>query len=88
MKIKNLHHWCEKLATQQATQQDEKMKKLLEFCKTAKSRREMQEYMELTDREYFRANILKPLIESGLIQPTLPDKPNSPKQKYYYKPNY
>lgn len=36
--------------------------------------------MKFTDREHFRSNILKPLIESGLIHPTMPDKLSSLKQ--------
>ena len=35
-----------------------------------------------TNRTRFRNTILKPLIECGLLEPTIPDKPRSSKQKY------
>jgi len=71
-------------STEQVTEQANKqIKKLLEFCKIPRSRAEMQEYMELSHRENFRTNILNPLIKGGLLKLTVPDKPTSPKQKYY-----
>ncbi|SDZ33258.1 ATP-dependent DNA helicase RecG, partial [Proteiniborus ethanoligenes] len=71
-------------ATEQATEQaDEDIIKLLEFCKIPRSRSEMQEFMNLSHRENFRVNILNPLIKGGLLKLTVPDKPTSPKQKYY-----
>jgi ATP-dependent DNA helicase RecG len=60
---------------------------LLEFCKTPRSRDEMQNFMKLKDREYFRLNILRPLIENAELILTIPDKPTSSKQKYYTNPN-
>jgi hypothetical protein len=39
-------------------------------------------FLGLRDREHFRLEILNPLIESGILAPVIPDKPNSPKQKY------
>ncbi|MFZ3045339.1 MAG: hypothetical protein WA151_05460 [Desulfatirhabdiaceae bacterium] len=36
----------------------------------------------LSHRRHFRLEILDPLLEAGLLKPTIPDKPNSPKQKY------
>jgi ATP-dependent DNA helicase RecG len=42
----------------------------------------MQFHIVITNREYFRKNILKPLLESGQLQMTIPDKPNSRNQKY------
>lgn len=35
-----------------------------------------------TDRTKFRDQILRPLLETGLIAMTLPDKPKSPNQRY------
>ncbi|MFZ3130997.1 MAG: RNA-binding domain-containing protein [Desulfosporosinus sp.] len=72
-------------ATQQVTQQAEndKIKKLLEFCNQPKSRAEIQKFLGLKDREHLRSEILNPLIEKELIRLTIPDKPSSPKQKYF-----
>ena len=68
----------------QATMQaDEEVKDLLEFCVIPKTRSEMQEFMDLVNRDYFRKNILNPLIKGGLLKLTMPNKPTSPKQKYY-----
>ena len=45
----------------------------------------LKELMKLTgraDRTKFRHHVLRPLIDDGLIEMTLPDKPRSSKQKY------
>jgi len=55
---------------------------LLSFCSAPKTRNEMQQFMGLSDREYFRKGILKPLLESGQLRMTIPDKPKSKNQKY------
>lgn len=71
-------------ATTQVTQQaDETEIKIMNFCIEAKSREEIQEFLGYKDREHFRKEILKPLIDKGLLKLTIPDKPTSPKQKYY-----
>ncbi len=67
-------------ATEQVTEQA-----VLSFCKEPKSTHEIMEYIGLRHREHFRSQILKPLIEKGLLGLTIPDKPNSPKQKYIAK---
>jgi ATP-dependent DNA helicase RecG len=64
-------------------QADEEVKDLLEFCVTPTTRSEMQGFMVLANRDYFRKNILNPLIKGGLLKLTIPVKPTSPKQKYY-----
>ena len=71
--------------TPQDELQDERMKKLLVFCEHPRSRSEMQNFTGLKDREYFRLNILIPLINKGLLFLTVPNKPNSSTQKYYSK---
>lgn len=55
---------------------------LLEFCSIARTRDEMQEYFGVSSREYFRKNILKPLLEAKQLVMTIPDKPKSKYQKY------
>jgi len=44
--------------------------------------KEMQDYIGLSDRQYFREKYLKPLLNEGKLKMTQPDKPNSRSQKY------
>jgi hypothetical protein len=69
-------------AKPQAVAHSERIQKILEFCKTPRYRSELQAHVGIVNRDYFRKDILNPLIEKGLLEPTLPDKPNSPKQQY------
>ncbi|OGS28132.1 MAG: AAA family ATPase [Elusimicrobia bacterium RIFOXYB2_FULL_48_7] len=69
--------------TAQATMQAKWTKIIVEFCKTPRDREEIQKFIKITHREYFRKEILNPLLEQGLLHPTIPDKLTSPKQKYY-----
>ena len=55
--------------------------KILEFCKEAKSSREILEYLGLKDIKYLRTQ-LKKLFDQGRIARTIPDKPTSRNQKY------
>ena len=55
-------------ADQATTQADEDTKMLLGFCRIPRSRNEMQEFMKLTNREYFRKYILNPMIKGGSIK--------------------
>jgi len=72
--------------TGQVTGQDNEQvgreKKILEFCQSPRTRKEIQAFIGITHREHFRAKILKPLLESGKLKMTIPDKPNSRLQKY------
>lgn len=55
------------------------------FCQLPRSRAELQAFCELKDREHFRQAVLIPLLDAGWLKRSLPDKPNSPKQKYFYE---
>lgn len=56
--------------------------KILEFCSVPRSRAELLEHLKLSDRKNLRTKYLNPLLASGKLKMTLPDKPNSPLQKY------
>jgi ATP-dependent DNA helicase RecG len=43
---------------------------------------ELMSIANRTDRTKFRNQVLNPLLEAGLIEMTIPDKPRSSKQKY------
>lgn len=60
----------------------DRIKRIMTFCKTAKSTSEIMIHIGLTHREHFRSDILQPMIKEGLLQPTISDKPSSPNQKY------
>jgi Fic family protein len=68
-------------ATPQVTPQDEKERKIIEFCQIPRSRREISEFLGIKDRKYLK-EILDRLISKNLLQMTIPNKPTSPKQKY------
>jgi hypothetical protein len=42
----------------------------------------MQEFMGVAGRRNFSEKYIKPLLEIGKIEMTIPDKPNSKNQKY------
>jgi len=65
--------------TPQVTPQVER---LLAVCDHSMSRRELQQKLNLSDREHFRENHLLPALNAGLIERTIPDTPNSRFQKY------
>ena len=63
-------------------QSREKIEAMINFCIESKSAAEMMDLLQLKSRDYFRNNILKPMIQAGLLKPTIPDKPKSPDQRY------
>lgn len=66
-------------ATPQVTPQ---VVQLLKVMTGEHLRRELQTLLGLADREHFRKAYLLPALEEGLVEQTLPDKPNSRLQKY------
>jgi len=55
---------------------------ILRNCLTDKAIRELMAIVGRSNRTKFRDQVLKPLLEAGLIEMTIPDKPRSSKQKY------
>ncbi|MCD7818051.1 MAG: putative DNA binding domain-containing protein [Lachnospiraceae bacterium] len=54
---------------------------LLDFCGVPRSREEITEFMGFS-RYYVMEKIVKPLLENGLLEMTIPDKPKSKRQRY------
>jgi hypothetical protein len=66
----------------QVTAQDKRIASLLNFCAVPRTREQMQQHIGILNREHFRKSILRPLLESGKLTMTIPDKPHSRNQKY------
>lgn len=58
------------------------VQRLLHGLQGEMSRTEIMALLELKDRMYFSRDYLKPALDAGLIEMTIPDKPNSSRQKY------
>jgi predicted HTH transcriptional regulator len=76
---KEVQSALEEQARYQVTPQ---VKDLLKVMTCEHTRRELQEMLQLTGREYFRKEYLIKAINGGFVALTVPDKPNSSKQKY------
>lgn len=55
---------------------------LLAIIQGEMSRESLQDALGLSDRKSFRQRYLKPALDEGLIEMTVPHKPNSRLQKY------
>jgi len=71
------------VATPQVTPQvAPQVKRLLRECDGERLRDELQQRAGIADRKYFRTSFLRPALDAGLLEMTIPDKPNSRFQKY------
>ena len=67
----------------QVTDQDESVQKLLgALGEEVLSASELMQRLGLSHRPTFRKNYLSPAWEKGIVERTIPDKPNSKNQKY------
>lgn len=69
-----------KQATGQATGQAAPA--ILAYFAEPKNSKEIQDALGLRHRETFLDNYLTPMLEAGLLDRTIPDKPTSPNQQY------
>ena len=58
---------------------------LLEFCKTPRTRQEIADYLGINTVFYVMKHYIQPLVESGELLLTLPDKPRSRNQQFVSK---
>ena len=84
-----LEQMTKKQETDQVTDQlTDQVKNLLQIVESNKSysRVELMEKLSLKHRVNFYENHLRPVIELGIMEMTIPDKPNSRLQKYRLTP--
>ncbi|MCL2102364.1 MAG: hypothetical protein FWH22_11705 [Fibromonadales bacterium] len=58
------------------------VRELLKIFKGEMNRTEIQENLNLSDRENLRLNYIQPALKQGFIELVYPDRPNHPQQKY------
>lgn len=58
-------------------------RKILEFCNTPRSRAEITEMLGIKTSFYTMERYVLPMVEKGILQMTIPEKPKSKFQKYY-----
>ena len=87
--LKNVNYNLEGGAHQvihQITHQDIELstvyKQILAFCTTPKSKKELAIFCRFKDLRNFTLKHINPLLESGQLEMTIPDKPKSRNQKY------
>lgn len=72
-----------KLEIEQGSFKNDDTKNILEFCKVPRTRKEIADYLGIETIFYVTKNYIQPLVESGQLKLTIPDKPKSRNQKYY-----
>ena len=63
-------------------EKDQMEKKILAYCAEPRKKSDIARYCGYRNVKSFAQNYLKPLIEAGLIEMTVPDKPTSRNQRY------
>ena len=66
----------------QDTSLERRTASILEYCIMPRTREDIQKHIGIANRSYFSRVFLKPLLDSGQLIMTVPDKPNSRNQKY------
>ena len=89
LKNVNFHLGQKDMVSDQDSDQDrnqdrycETVKLTLDYCQIARSKQEICTHLGYKNLTYFTRKYLKPLLESGQLRMTLPEKPQSRHQKY------
>ena len=61
---------------------NDKQRKVLKFCKKPRSAEEIMAHIGISDLSNNRKRYIRVLVGKGLLAMTIPDKPNSKKQRY------
>ena len=72
----------ENLADRQEPESSTVSKQILAFCTTPKSKKELAVFCGFKDLRNFTLKHINPLLESGQLEMTIPDKPKSRNQKH------
>lgn len=57
--------------------------KILPLCDAPMSKRELQLAVGIRDEKHFRETYLRPALDADLVERTIPEKPQSSKQRYW-----
>lgn len=68
--------------TKSVTKITEKVNDIIAFCSVPRSMTEIMNHIGMKHRYNVKHRYIDPLIESGFLEMTIPDKPNSRSQKY------
>ncbi len=79
-------HETPQVTPHEAPQVTPQVGRVLRAARKPASREALQRAAGIKDREHFRGAYLRPLIAAGLIQMTVPDKPQSRLQRYRLTP--
>ena len=60
----------------------DKYELIVTFCENERTKQEIMDYLQFSSRRQFNERYMKPLLQSGRLRMTLPDKPQSKNQKY------
>lgn len=52
------------------------------YCQEPRSRKQIQEFLDLSDKKFFMDTVLHPLVQEGVIAMTIPENPKHIKQRY------
>ena len=58
------------------------LEEILGFCKEPRSKQEIMDHLGYKEQRTFTRRYLRPLLDKGYLQMTLPDKPQSHYQRY------
>jgi len=83
----------ERLQTAQVTEQigtksgpSRDQVQILDFARSPRALLELMELAGRSNRTKFREQVVRPLLEAGWLEMTIPDKPRSSKQRYKTTP--